>query len=63
MDKTYETCKDFVDDCFDDQDLLYKLSNNKSFELWPSQLISESRQEEGEPRTCLVSLRDEPKIA
>tara|TARA_B100001250_G_C19263509_1_gene555915 strand:- start:244 stop:435 length:192 start_codon:yes stop_codon:yes gene_type:complete len=63
MDKTYEGFCDFVDDCVVDEDLLYDLSRDKSLELLPSERISEMRQEEGEPKTCLVSLKDEPKVA
>ena len=63
MDKNHEAFCDFVDDCFGDEDPLSNLSKDKSWDLVPSQLISEMMQEEGEPKTCLVSLRDEPKIA
>ncbi len=63
MDRTHEAFRDFVDDCFVDEDPLCNLRRDKSLELVPSQLISEIIQEEGDPKTCLVSLRDEPKVS
>jgi len=63
MDKTYESFCDFVDDCVVKHDPLCNLSRDKSSELISSQLISEMMQEDGEPKTCLVSLMDEPKVA
>ena len=63
MDKTHEAFCDFVDDCFVNEDPLWNVNRDKSLDLISSQLISEIIQEEGEPKTCLISLMDEPKVA
>jgi len=62
MNKAYEAFSDFLNDCVVEKDLLCNLCRDKSFELFPVQVISEMKQEEGEPKTCLVSLRNEPKV-
>ncbi len=53
MDKIHEAFDDFVDNCFADEDLLVTSSVDNSFNV----------EQEGEPKTCLVSLMDEPKVA
>ena len=63
MEKTSEAFDDFVDDCFLDEDPLCDLSRKESVETVTSQLIVEMMAEDGEPKTCLVSLMDEPKVA
>ena len=53
MDKTHEGFDDLVDNCFVDEESLNNLNKDDSFEV----------DQEGEPKTCLVSLMDEPKVA
>ncbi len=53
MDKIHEAFDDLVDNCFVDEELLNTLNTDESFEI----------EQEGEPKTCLVSLMDEPKVA
>ncbi len=50
MDKIHEAFDDFLGNCFADEDLLVTSSVDNSFKV-------------GEPKTCLVSLMDEPKVA
>ena len=53
MDKTHEVFDDLVDNCFVDEESLNTLNTDDSFGV----------DQEGEPKTCLVSLMDEPKVA
>ena len=53
MDQTHEEFDDLVDNCFADEDLLNTLGVDNSLDV----------EQEGEPKTCLVSLMDEPKVA
>ena len=53
MDKIHEAFDDLVDNCFADEDLLNTSGLDNSLEV----------EQEGELKTCLVSLMDEPKIA
>ena len=53
MDKIHEAFDDLVDNCFVDEESLNILNTNDSFDI----------EQEGEPKTCLVSLMDEPKVA
>ena len=53
MDKTHEAFDDLVDNCFVDEESLNTLNTDDSFGV----------DQEGEPKTCLVSLMDEPKVA
>tara|TARA_Y100001968_G_C19339002_1_gene708439 strand:+ start:692 stop:883 length:192 start_codon:yes stop_codon:yes gene_type:complete len=63
MNKTSQACDDFVDDCFPDEARLFEISREQYLENDESQLIEEIMEEEGAPKTCLVSLMDEPKVA
>ncbi len=63
MDKISDAFDDFIDDCFIDDDPLCNLSIDNASEVVPSQIISAMFEAEGEPKTCLVSLMDEPKVA
>ena len=53
MDKIHEAFDDLVDNCFVDEESLNTLNTDDSFGV----------VQEGEPKTCLVSLMDEPKVA
>ena len=53
MDKNHEAFDDLVDNCFVDEESLNTLNTDDSFGI----------EQEGEPKTCLVSLMDEPKVA
>ena len=53
MDKNHEAFDDLVDNCFVDEESLNTLNTDDSFGV----------VQEGEPKTCLVSLMDEPKVA
>tara|TARA_B100000700_G_scaffold168821_1_gene186431 strand:- start:6 stop:212 length:207 start_codon:yes stop_codon:yes gene_type:complete len=53
MDKIHEAFDDLVDNCFADEDLLNTSGVDNSLDV----------EQEGEPKTCLVSLMDEPKVA
>ena len=53
MDKIHEAFDNLVDDCFADEDLLNTSGVDNSLDV----------EQEGEPRTCLVSLMDELKVA
>ena len=53
MDKIHEAFDDLVDNCFADEDLLNTSGVDNSLDV----------EQEGEPKTCLVSLIDEPKVA
>lgn len=53
MDKIHEAFDDLVGNCFADEDLLNTLGVDNSLDV----------EQEGEPKTCLVSLMDEPKVA
>ena len=53
MDKTHEGFDYLVDNCFVDEESLNTLNTDDSFGI----------EQEGEPKTCLVSLMDEPKVA
>ena len=53
MDKNHETFDDLVNNCFVDEESLNTLNTDDSFGV----------VQEGEPKTCLVSLMVEPKVA
>ena len=53
MDKKNETFDDFVDNCLVDEELISTWDTDNSLGM----------EQEGEPKTCLVSLMDEPKVA
>ena len=53
MDKTHVEFDDLVENCFIDQESLNTFKTGDSFGV----------EQEGEPKTCLVSLMDEPKVA
>ena len=53
MDKIHEAFDDLVDNCFAGEDLLNTSGVDNSLDV----------EQEGEPKTCLVSLMDEPKVA
>mgnify|MGYP001227212274 FL=1 len=53
MDKNHEAFDDLVDNCFVDEESLNTLNTDDSFGI----------EQEGVPKTCLVSLMDEPKVA
>ena len=53
MYKNHEAFDDLVDNCFVDEESLNTLNTDDSLGV----------DQEGEPKTCLVSLMDEPKIA
>jgi len=53
MDKIHEAFDDLVDNCFADEDLPNTSCVDNSLDV----------EQEGEPKTCLVSLMDEPKVA
>tara|TARA_Y100001968_G_scaffold266167_1_gene255552 strand:- start:804 stop:965 length:162 start_codon:yes stop_codon:yes gene_type:complete len=53
MDKIHEVLDDLVDNCFADEDLLSTSGVDNSLDL----------ELEGKPKTCLVSLMYEPKVA
>ena len=53
MDKKNETFYAFVGNCLIDEESLNTLNTDDSFGV----------DQEGEPKTCLVSLMDEPKVA
>ena len=53
MDKIHEEFDDLVDNCFVDEESLKTSKTDDSFGV----------DQEGEPKTCLVSLMDEPKVA
>ena len=53
MDKTHEGFDYLVGNCFVDEESLNTLNTDDSFGV----------VQEGEPKTCLVSLMDEPKVA
>ena len=60
--KTFEAFDDFVDDCFFDGDPLCNSDRGHSLGAVASQLISGTMEEEGAPKTCLVSLMLERKV-
>ena len=53
MDKMNETFDDFVDNCLVDEELITSRDADESLGV----------EQDGEPKTCLVSLMDEPKVA
>ena len=53
MDKIHEAFDDLADNSFVDEDLLSTLGVDNSLDI----------EQEGEPKTCLVSLMDELKVA
>ena len=53
MDKTHEGFDYLVDNCFVDEESLNTLNTDDSFGV----------DQEGEPKTCLVSLMDALKVA
>ena len=53
MDKIHEAFDDLADNSFVDEDLLSTLGADNSLDI----------EQEGEPKTCLVSLMDELKVA
>tara|TARA_B100000700_G_C14899594_1_gene786695 strand:- start:898 stop:1089 length:192 start_codon:yes stop_codon:yes gene_type:complete len=63
MDETYSAFDDSLDDCFTNEDELCSMSSEKSQQIISARKISGIMEEDGNPRTCLVSLMDERKIA
>ena len=53
MDKIHEASDDLLDNYFADEDSLSISGADNSLDM----------EQEGEPKTCLVSLMDEPKVA
>ena len=53
MDKIHEAFDDLAGNCFADEDLLNTSCVDNSLD----------EEQEGVPKTCLVSLMDEPKVA
>ena len=53
MDKIHEAFDDLVDNCFVDEESPNTLNTDDLFGV----------DQKGEPKTCLVSLMDEPKVA
>ena len=53
MDKKNEAFDDFVDNCLVDEEPISNWDTDNSLGM----------EQEGEPKTCLVSLIDEPKVA
>ena len=53
MDKKNEAFDDFVYNCFVEEEAISAWDTDNSLGM----------EQEGEPKTCLVSLMDEPKVA
>ena len=58
-----EKADDFIDDCFVNDDPLCTPFSCNSLEGESSQLISDVLERDGEPKTCMISLLDEARVA
>ncbi len=63
MDATDHAFDDFLDDCLISEDELCSMSREELPQCISTRKISGMIEEDGNPRTCLVSLMDELKIA
>ncbi len=63
MDKTYEVFDDLIDYYLVEEDKWSNINKNNSFEVVPVHMISKIIEEDCQPKSCLVSLLHEPKVA
>ena len=63
MDKKSIKFDETIEDFYAEEDLLFNVNRNSSLEFIPVHKISKMIEEECQPKSCLISLLDEPKVA